>query len=82
MLDRANGKNLASKPFTGTGNWAKGSDAKGQPIPDPDKEPKVDGSSIDMPAMGATNWQAPSYSPQSESPLSNGPSSYMLEGRQ
>ena len=51
-------------PEPGTGR--KGVDAKGQPIPDPDKEPKVDGSMIDMPAMGATNWPPPSYSPQTE----------------
>jgi acido-empty-quinoprotein group A len=66
VLDRTNGKNLVSKPFAGTGNWAKGVDAKGQPIPDPAKEPKVDGSMIDMPSMGATNWPPPSYSPQTE----------------
>ncbi len=66
VLDRTNGKNLISKPFAGTGNWAKGVDAKGQPIPDPAKEPKVDGSMIDMPAMGATNWPPPSYDPQTE----------------
>lgn len=64
VLDRTNGKNLVSKPFAGTGNWAKGVDDKGQPIPDTAKEPKVDGSMIDMPPLGATNWQPPSYSPQ------------------
>jgi len=66
VLDRVTGKNLVSKPFAGTGNWAKGVDFKGQPIPDSAKEPKVDGSLIDMPAMGATNWPPPSYSPQTE----------------
>ena len=57
------GKNLVSKPFAVTGNWALGVDAKGQPIPNPAKEPTVDGTMIDMPAMGATNWPPPSYSP-------------------
>ena len=76
LLDRTNGKSLVSKPFTGTGNWAKGVDAKGQPIPDPEKEPKVDGSMIDMPAMGATNWQSPSYSPQTEMFYLNGTEGY------
>jgi alcohol dehydrogenase (cytochrome c) len=66
VLDRTNGKNLVSKPFSGTGNWAKGVDAKGQPIPDPAKEPKVDGSMIDMPPLGATNWPPPSYDPETE----------------
>lgn len=64
LLDRTNGKNLVSKPFSGTGNWAKGVDAKGQPLPDAAKEPKVDGSMIDMPAFGATNWPPASYDPQ------------------
>jgi acido-empty-quinoprotein group A len=66
VLDRTNGKYLVSKPFAGTGNWAKGIDEKGQPIPNPDKEPKVNGSMIDMPAMGASNWPPPSYSPKTE----------------
>jgi len=66
VLDRETGKNLVSKPFAGTGNWALGVDAKGQPIPDPAKEPKVDGSMIDMPSLGATNWPTPSYDPQTE----------------
>ena len=76
VLDRTNGKSLVSKPFTGTGNWAKGVDAKGQPIPDPAKEPKVDGSMIDMPAMGATNWPPPSYDPQTELFYFNGTEGY------
>ena len=38
-------------------------DAKGQPVPDPAKEPKVDGSLVDIPAAGGTNWHAPSYDP-------------------
>jgi len=77
LLDRTNGKNLVSKPFSGTGNWAKGVDPKtGSPIPDPDKEPKVDGSMIDMPAMGATNWPPPSYDPQTELFYLNGTEGY------
>jgi acido-empty-quinoprotein group A len=66
VLDRTNGKYLVSKPYAGTGNWAKGIDEKGQPIPNPDKEPKVNGSMIDMPAMGSSNWPPPSYSPRTE----------------
>jgi acido-empty-quinoprotein group A len=76
VLDRTNGKSLLSKPFSGSGNWAKGVDAKGQPIPDLDKEPKVDGSMIDMPALGATNWPPPSYDPQTELFYVNGTEAY------
>jgi acido-empty-quinoprotein group A len=63
VLDRSNGKYLVSKPFTHTANWSKGIDQRGQPIPDPGKEPQVDGSLVDVPINGATNWSPPSYSP-------------------
>src|ERR1700730_2701436 len=62
VLDRTNGKSLVSKGFVGV-NWAKGIDEKGQPIPDPAKEPKVDGSIINTPGGGGTNWPPPSFDP-------------------
>jgi alcohol dehydrogenase (cytochrome c) len=62
VLDRTDGKALVSKGFVGV-NWSKGVDAKGQPIPDPAKEPKVDGSLVNTPGGGGTNWYAPSYDP-------------------
>jgi acido-empty-quinoprotein group A len=64
VLDRTNGKSLVTAPFVGT-NWAKGIDAKGQPIPDPKKEPQVDGSLLNIPGGGGTNWIPPSYDPES-----------------
>ena len=63
VLDRTNGKALVSKPFSHTANWSKGLDERGQPIPDTGKEPQVDGSIVDVPINGATNWPPPSYSP-------------------
>ena len=63
VLDRTNGKYLVSKPFVNKANWAKGIDERGQPIPDVSKEPQVDGSMVDIPINGATNWPPPSYSP-------------------
>ncbi len=63
VLDRATGQNVVSAPFVGA-NWAKGVDAKGQPIPDSAKEPKVDGSLINTPAAGGTNWMPPSMDPK------------------
>jgi acido-empty-quinoprotein group A len=62
VLDRTNGKALVSKGFVGV-NWSKGVDEKGQPIPNPAKEPAVGGSLVDTPAGGGTNWYAPSYDP-------------------
>lgn len=66
VLDRTDGKSLVSKPFTKTADWSKGVDERGQPIPDPNKEPKVDGSMVDVASNGATNWPPPSYSPQTK----------------
>jgi acido-empty-quinoprotein group A len=64
VLDRTNGKNIVSVPFVDTSTWTKGLDAKGQPIPDPDKEPSVGGTLV-WPSSGtATNWPPPSFSPQ------------------
>ena len=59
VLDRATGKNLLTKPF-GPVNWAKGIDEKGQPIPDPAKEPSRDGVLIAPNEAGLTNYRSPS----------------------
>jgi acido-empty-quinoprotein group A len=63
VLDRATGKRLVGEPFIDTVNWAKGYDAKGQPIPDPKKFPTTDGVLVSPSSNGATNWQAPSFNP-------------------
>ncbi len=62
VLDRTNGKNVVTKEFVKT-NWAKGIDARGQPIPDPAKEPQVDGALVTPNQGGAANWPPPSFSP-------------------
>jgi len=63
VLDRTNGAALVSKAFVGV-NWSKGVDAKGEPIPDPAKEPTVGGSLVNTPAQGGANWFPPSYDPE------------------
>jgi acido-empty-quinoprotein group A len=62
VVDRVTGKSLVSKPFVKV-NWSKGLDEKGQPIPDPAKEPQTDGSFVNPSGNGATNWPAPTYNP-------------------
>ena len=64
VLDRVTGKSIVTKPFIETLNWAKGLDAKGQPIPDPKKFPTTDGVLVSPSSNGATNWPAPSYDPE------------------
>ena len=63
LLDRTDGRSLVTKAFVG-GNWMKGIDAEGQPIPDPAKQPTVDGSLVNTPGGGATNWPPPSFDPE------------------
>ena len=62
VLDRATGKNLSSTEYVKT-NWAKGVDAKGPPIPNPAKEPQLDGALVSPNQGGATNWPPPTYDP-------------------
>ena len=64
VLDRTNGKNLLSKPFIATANWYKGLNSRGEPIPNPEKEPKVPGVLVSPGSDGGTNWPAPAFDPQ------------------
>jgi alcohol dehydrogenase (cytochrome c) len=63
VLDRTNGKNIRSVEYVRT-NWTKGLDAKGQPTPDPSKEPQIDGALVSPNQGGGQNWPPPSFSPQ------------------
>jgi alcohol dehydrogenase (cytochrome c) len=62
VLDRTTGKNIVTSEYVKT-NWAKGVDAKGQPIPNPAKEPQTDGALVSPNQGGAANWPPPSFSP-------------------
>lgn len=63
VLDRTTGKNIVAQPFIDL-NWSKGVDSRGEPIPDPAKEPKVDGTLVIPSSGGATNWPPPSFNPE------------------
>jgi PQQ-dependent dehydrogenase (methanol/ethanol family) len=63
VLDRTNGKFLAGTPFVYQ-NWNRGLDANGRPIQVPGSNSSAEGSFLVYPSLGgATNFQAPSYSP-------------------
>ena len=64
LLDRTNGKHLLTAPFIDSLNWTKGVGANGQPIPNPDKEARVDGTLVLPATDGATNWPPPSFNPE------------------
>lgn len=59
MLDRTNGRFLSGAAFVHQ-NWNDGFDAKGRPKVRPESVATPDGVPI-YPAVGATNFQAPSY---------------------
>jgi alcohol dehydrogenase (cytochrome c) len=63
VLDRTNGKFLLGTPFIYQ-NWNAGFDANGRPKPVPGTNSAPQGSMLVYPSVGgATNFQAPSYSP-------------------
>lgn len=61
-LDRTTGRNIVTSTFA-TANWAKGLDAEGRPIPNPDKEPARDGRLVAPDEAGGTNYRSPSFDP-------------------
>jgi alcohol dehydrogenase (cytochrome c) len=63
-LDRMTGEHLVTSKFSETVNWAKGINAKGQPVRDPSKDFDIGGSLVSSANQGATNWPPPSFSPQ------------------
>ena len=48
VLDRETGRNVLSREYVKT-NWARGVDEKGQPVPNPRKEPQVAGALVSPP---------------------------------
>ena len=63
VLDRTNGKAIVSSEYV-KGNWSTGYDKKGQPVPSPEKMPQIAGALVSPNQGGATNWQSPSFNPQ------------------
>jgi alcohol dehydrogenase (cytochrome c) len=62
VLDRTSGAFLLGTPFIQQ-TWNSGFDAKGRPMPKPGTDASPEGSVVAPTIGGATNFQAPSYSP-------------------
>ena len=77
VLDRTNGKSLLTVPF-GPVNWSLGVDKRGEPIPNPDKEPAPDGRLIAPDEGGMTNYRSPSFDPATGLFLVSAKPSYSL----
>jgi alcohol dehydrogenase (cytochrome c) len=57
------GEFLRATQFADKVDWAKGIDAKGVPILNPDKDPTPGGTRACPAVRGAANWMSPSYNP-------------------
>ena len=64
VFDRATGERLLSTPFVKNLTWASGIGADGRPIRLPNQKPSPQGTRVCPSQDGATNWFAPSFSPQ------------------
>jgi alcohol dehydrogenase (cytochrome c) len=60
LLDRATGEHLLTASF-GPENWSLGLNPRGEPIPNPKKDPSPDGTLF---RTSGTNWWAPSFDPE------------------
>jgi alcohol dehydrogenase (cytochrome c) len=63
VLDRVSGKFLSARRFSAKLNWASGIDEKGRPIRTGLK-PTEEGTRICPGMVGATNWHAPAFNPE------------------
>jgi len=63
VFDRITGELLLAKQFARELTWASGIGADGRPIKTQGQEPSVEGTRVCPSQSGATNWYAPSYSP-------------------
>jgi alcohol dehydrogenase (cytochrome c) len=63
VLDRTNGKFLSATRFAEKLNWATGIDATGRPIRT-ELKPTEAGNRICPGMVGATNWHAPAFNPE------------------
>jgi alcohol dehydrogenase (cytochrome c) len=63
VLDRTNGKCLLSIPYEDI-NWSAGTNEQGQPVGKVEKYPSPAGTLVEPDAIGATNWMAPSFDPE------------------
>jgi alcohol dehydrogenase (cytochrome c) len=64
VFDRTNGELLLAKQFAREVNWTTGIGKDGRPVMVPGREPTEEGNRVCPAQGGATNWYAPSYSPQ------------------
>jgi len=63
VLDRVTGEKLYAGPYSSAVNWAKGVNAKGNPIRDEMKDPQPGGALVMPSNPGVSNWPPASFDP-------------------
>jgi alcohol dehydrogenase (cytochrome c) len=63
VLNRTSGKCLLSTPYEHI-DWSAGTNEQGQPVGKVEKYPSAAGTLVEPDAIGATNWMAPSFDPE------------------
>ena len=64
VIDRASGKLISATAYAKT-TWTDSTDADGRPVANKNASPTVEGHTVCPGALGATNFMAPTYDPQS-----------------
>ena len=62
VLDRVTGEHLLTSRFLQWGNWTRGLNAKGQPVPNPGKDASAAGTITNV--NGWTNWPPSAFDPR------------------
>lgn len=64
VIDRTTGKLISANPY-GKITWSDSKDADGRPVAKKEASPTLEGHTVCPGALGATNFMAPAFSPQS-----------------
>ena len=62
VLDRETGEHIVTSDFVGT-NWTLGVGEDGRPMPNPAKQPQLDGALVTPDQYGAVNWPPQTFNP-------------------
>jgi alcohol dehydrogenase (cytochrome c) len=63
VLDRSSGKLVLANPF-GKVTWSHSKDAEGRPVAVKESTPTLEGRQVCPGAAGVTNWESPTFDPQ------------------
>lgn len=65
VVDRTTGKLILANPF-GKVTWSNSKDAEGRPVATKESTPTLEGRRVCPGAAGVTNWESPTFDPQTD----------------